>query len=177
MKFMHYLFIVLVAVFFAIFSGCSECVMTAEEQANLELLDYIYDQGVNKQNPEIWNEVLTRDYVRHCQAMPPGFQEIHGLDTMKMFLTDHFRAFPDWKESIDLIFAKDDMVAYITTGIGTFMEPMGDLQPTGTKCEIVNIIIHRFELGKIAETWISWDNVAFLTQIGAFPPPPPPKTH
>jgi len=172
MRFKKFSFFLITIVAFFLVSACSDCGMTTEEEANLDLVYYIYEEGVNKQNPDIWDGVLTDDYDRHCQAMPPGLQEFRGLDTMKVFLEDHFRAFPDWEESVDLIFAKDDKVAYITTGTGTFVERIGDFEPTGLKCEIINIIIHRFENGKVAETWISWDNVAFLTQIGVFPPSP-----
>jgi predicted ester cyclase len=33
----------------------------------------------------------------------------------------------------------------------------------------VVIGMHRFENGKIAETWTSWDNVAAMTQLGLMP--------
>jgi len=31
-------------------------------------------------------------------------------------------------------------------------------------------VIQRIEDGKVAETWISWDNVTMLMQLGYFPP-------
>jgi predicted ester cyclase len=48
---------------------------------------------------------------------------------------------------------------------------MGDLPASGKEFMLKNIVIQRIEDGKIAETWISWDNVAMLTQLGFFPPP------
>ena len=56
---------------------------------------------------------------------------------------------------------------------GTQTGEMDGLPPSGKSYSIVNIIIHRFENGKIAETWVSWDNVAMLTQLGYFPPSTP----
>jgi len=47
---------------------------------------------------------------------------------------------------------------------------MGDLPASGKSFTLVNLIIHRLEDGKIAETWVSWDNVAMLTQLGHLPP-------
>jgi predicted ester cyclase len=44
---------------------------------------------------------------------------------------------------------------------------------TGRKFTVVNIVIQHLEDGKVAETWVSWDNVAMLSQLGLFPPPAP----
>jgi hypothetical protein len=33
--------------------------------------------------------------------------------------------------------------------------------------------VHRFEGGRVAETWTSWDNLAALTQLGLLPGTPP----
>ena len=65
------------------------------------------------------------------------------------------------------------MVAYVATGFGTQTGQMNDLPPTGKEFTIVNIVLQRFEKGKIAETWVSWDNVSMLAQLGFFPPPEP----
>lgn len=43
---------------------------------------------------------------------------------------------------------------------------MGEFPASGKSFTLVNIIIQRLENGKIAETWVSWDNVAFLSQLG-----------
>jgi predicted ester cyclase len=67
--------------------------------------------------------------------------------------------------------ARGDKVAYVLTMKGIQTGPMGDLPATGKEFTLVNIIIQRMEEGKVAETWVSWDNVAFLSQLGDFPPP------
>jgi predicted ester cyclase len=48
---------------------------------------------------------------------------------------------------------------------------MGGFPATGKEFTLDNIIIQRLENGKVAETWVSWDNVAFLSQLGLMPPP------
>ena len=40
--------------------------------------------------------------------------------------------------------------------------------------EVEELDMH-IENGKIAESWVSWDNVAMLSQLGFFPPPPAPE--
>ena len=96
--------------------------------------------------------------------------EIRGVDQMMEFLQWNFTAFPDWHEEIVLMLAEGDKVALITRGTGTHTGPMGDTPPTGKTMELMNYIVHRFEDGKIAETWIGWDNLTALIQLGLFPP-------
>ncbi|HHI01958.1 MAG TPA: hypothetical protein ENL22_00385, partial [candidate division Zixibacteria bacterium] len=74
-------------------------------------------------------------------------------------------------DSVLFVIAENDKVAYITKMTGTQTGPMGGLPASGKKFTLTNIVIHRFEDGKIAETWVSWDNVAMLSQLGFFPPP------
>lgn len=143
-------------------------VMTRTEE-NKALVRRVVHEGVNAGNLALLRETLSADYVRHSQATTE-MPELRGADAMLTFVEAHLSAFPDWHEQIDLMVAEDDKVAYITTGIGTHTGPMGNIPPTGNKVEVVNYIVQRIEDGKIAETWIGWDNLAVLTQLGLFPP-------
>jgi steroid delta-isomerase-like uncharacterized protein len=143
---------------------------TDQESANKAVMEWIFANGVNAHNPDAWDSVLTEDYVRHCEAMPPEAREIHGIEQMKAFLAETFAAFPDWREDIVYIVAEGDKVALMTHGIGTMQGSFGNLEPTGKKAEVTNIMFMRFENGKVAETWITWDNLYFLEQIGLLPP-------
>jgi steroid delta-isomerase-like uncharacterized protein len=140
------------------------------EERNKALVQRIHAE-VSRGNLEIFGEVLSPDYVRHCQAMPPELQEIHGIEVFKAFVADFANAVSNCKDEIEIIMADSNMVAYVTTTTGTQTGPMGDFPASGREFMLKNIIIQRIENGKIAETWISWDNVAMLTQLGFFPPP------
>lgn len=137
---------------------------------NKAIVRRVLEEGVNAHNLEVFREMLAADYARHSQATTET-PEIRGVEAMLDFLRANFAAFPDWHEEIELMIAEDDMVAYITTGTGTHTGPMGDIPPTGRTIEVTNYIVQRIANGKIAETWIGWDNLAALTQMGLFPPP------
>jgi steroid delta-isomerase-like uncharacterized protein len=111
-------------------------------------------------------------YVRHCQAMPPGLQELHGTEKFFGFLEEWVKAVPGYTDTISNMIADGDKVAYISTMTGTHTGPLGELPATGKTFTLVNIVMQRLEDGKIVETWVSWDNVAFLTQLGLMPAPP-----
>ncbi len=112
------------------------------------------------------------DYVRHCQAMPPGLQELHGTEKFFGFLKEWLVAVPGYTDTISNMIADGDRVAYISTMAGTQTGPLGEIPATGKNFTLVNIIIQRLEDGKIVETWVSWDNVALLTQLGLMSGPP-----
>lgn len=148
--------------------GDTEATSTPEE--NKAFVRRVMEDGVNKRDVAFLREVLGPGYARHSQAttMMP---EIRGREQMLDFFRTAFGAFPDWHEEIELMVAEDDKVAYVTTGTGTHTGPWGTIPATGKSVEIVNFIVHRIENGKIVETWTGWDNVAFLSQVGLFPPP------
>ena len=68
-----------------------------------------------------------------------------------------------------MLVGEGDFVAWRSTGTGTQQGPMGPFPATGRRMSITIIGMHRFENGKIAETWTSWDNVAALGQLGLLP--------
>ncbi len=114
-------------------------------------------------------EALAADYVRHCQAMPEPLQEIHGCEGMREWLLDSKATFPDYREEIEMLVGEGDYVAWRSVGTGTQSGALGPFPPTGRRMSIVIIGMHRFDHGKIAETWTAWDNVAAMTQLGLLP--------
>ncbi|MFH1699686.1 MAG: ester cyclase [Candidatus Zixiibacteriota bacterium] len=151
--------------------GCSQNNDLASlEENNVATIRYVHSE-MAKGNMDVFDKTLAPNYVRHCQAMPPDLQEMYGSEPLKAFVSDFISAVSDFSETIDVIVADSDKVAYVTTMKGTQTGVMGELPASGKTFTCVNIIVHRFEDGKIAESWVSWDNVAMLSQLGFFPPP------
>jgi len=120
---------------------------------------------------EAFKSLISPNYARHCQAMPPALQEIHGSEEFFGFLEEWIKAVPGYTDTISNMIAEGDRVAYVSTMSGTQTGPIGEFPASGKTFTLVNIIIQRLEDGKIAETWVSWDNVAFLSQLGLMPEP------
>lgn len=114
---------------------------------------------------------LGPDYVRHCQAMPPGLQELRGRDAMSAWLLSNKVTFPDYHEELEWLVGEGDFIAWRSKGTGTQSGTLGPFPATHKRMEVVIIGMHRFEDGMIAETWTSWDNLAVLTQLGLLGPP------
>ncbi|MFQ6105149.1 MAG: ester cyclase [Candidatus Glassbacteria bacterium] len=117
------------------------------------------------------DEVIATDYRRHCQATPEA--KVESLEDFKALSAEWDKSFPDAKMELDLIAVEGDLVAFYGRFFGTQKGPMGSFPATGKwmTCDFAGF--HRLEDGKIVETWVTWDNLATLTQLGLFPPPPP----
>ncbi len=103
--------------------------------------------------------------------MPPPLQEIRGIEGLKQMYSMTIDSIPDWDEQIEILAAEGDRVAYLSKAAGTQKGPFGPFPPSGKSFEVTVIGIHRIANGRIAETWVTWDNVAWLTQLGHLPPP------
>ncbi len=167
----------LIAAISLLVPGCS----TGPDQGETEAQNMAVVRGAHaalaQGDFEAFKSAIGPDYMRHCQAMPPGLQELRGTDEFFAFIEEFITAVPGYEDTISEMIADGDKVAYVSTMTGVQTGPLGDLPATGKDFTLVNIIIQRLENGKVVETWVSWDNLDFLSQLGLMPPPQdPPET-
>jgi len=138
------------------------------ETRNKAIVMQAFD-AINNQDYEALSLYFAQDYRRYCQASPEA--KVESLDDMVGFLKEWYQAFPDATVETHMMIAEGDMVAVYITFAGTHEDPMGDIPATGKRMESETFGFHRLKDGKIVETWVTWDNVAILKQLGLFPPP------
>jgi len=163
---MNKLFILILAVSLLMVVGCQEC--TDQVERNKAVVTQAND-AINNQDYEALSQYFAQDYRRYCQASPEA--KVESLDDMVRFLKEWYDAFPDATVETHMMAAEGDMVAVYLTFAGTHTAPMGDIPATGKRMESETFGFHRLKDGKIVETWVTWDNVAILKQLGLFPPP------
>jgi len=125
--------------------------------------------AMNNFNLDALDEFIAPNYKRHSQATPDA--NIESLEHFKGFIQGWFDAFPDMKGEVHHLIAQGDLVAFYVTYTGTQTGAMGDIPPTGKIMDSKTFGFHRFENGKIVETWVTWDNLIVMKQLGLFPPP------
>ena len=113
---------------------------------------------------------IAEDYVRHCQATPEV--QVTTLAAFKEYLVQNHSVVPDETIVVHRLVAEDDLVSFWMTYSGTQQGPMGPYPATGKRMELDIAGMHRIADGKIVETWVTWDNLTALTQLGLFPPQP-----
>ena len=140
-------------------------------EANKDLVRQ-FAATVNAADWDGLNNVLSVTFRRHSQAtgtMP----EMEGIEAFKQLQEGFAASMPDQKVTIDVMVAEGDYVATYGAYSGTMTGPLGDLPATGAFASVPFFSLFRIESGRIAELWVEWDNIALLTQLGLFPPPPP----
>ncbi len=147
--------------------GCkSSAIQQAEENKQVFLRSV---DAINSKNFEDLNDWGIRNFVRHSQATPDV--KVNSLEEFKQFLRRDSAAFPDSRMTFDHVVAEGNFVAFHGTYVGTQKGPMGPFPPSNKQMSVEIAGVQRFENGKVAEMWVTWDNVAALMQLGHFPPP------
>lgn len=107
---------------------------------------------------------MAPNVVRHCQATPNV--DVKSLQEFKEFLRQDAAVFPDSTQTLKHLVAEGDLVAVWVTYAGTQRGQMGPFPPSGGRMEVDFGAVLRIEDGKIAEMWVTWDNMAALAQLG-----------
>ncbi len=147
--------------------GCrSAAIQQAEENKQVFLRSI---DAINKKDFEALGGLGTMNFVRHCQATPDV--KVNSFEDFKNYLRQDSATFPDSRMTIDHVVAEGNFVAFHGTYVGTQKGPMGPFPPSNKQMSIEIAGVQRFENGKVAEMWVTWDNLAALAQLGYFPPP------
>lgn len=126
-----------------------------------------FESAMNARQLDLLDELISPDVVRHCEATP-GF-EVTNLDQLKDFLRADASVFPDNKQTFEHILVDGDMAAVWATYEGTQSGQMGPFPPSEKYAKFSFSGVFRLEDGKIAEWWVTWDNMAILGQLGHLP--------
>ncbi|MEE9224976.1 MAG: ester cyclase [Bacteroidota bacterium] len=158
----------LVFVVVAVFMGGCESKEIAKAEENKAVIRR-FIEAINNRDLDLLDELMTPDFVRHSQATPNV--QVRSRGDFKRFVQRDLTTFPDAAITIEMLVAEGDMVGFYGTFAGTQEGQMGPFPPSRKRMEVEMGAIFRLEGGKIAELWVTWDNVAGLTQLGHFSPP------
>lgn len=130
----------------------------------------LFEEGFNKGNLAVADEVIAADAVNHDPADTPELRALPGRESFKRTVSMYRAAFPDLHITIEDAISDGDKVVLRWRSEGTHRGELAGLAPTGTKAVVTGISIDRYENGKLVEAWAQWDNLGLARQIGAAPP-------
>jgi steroid delta-isomerase-like uncharacterized protein len=108
---------------------------------------------------------VAEDFVGHDPSLGPDFDR----ETLKQRVDGLRAALPGFQVAREGVVAQDDQVVVRWRTDGTFAGGASETQPDGVPVSFTGTTWYRIRDGRIAELWNEWDNMRFLTAIGAAP--------
>jgi predicted ester cyclase len=130
------------------------------KQASRRLIEEAYGKG----NLSVFDEVCAADYRAHDPFLGDSNLK-QEQDNCRMFRS----AFPDLKPTILATYADGESVITHWKMSGTHSGQLKDIRPTGVRCTVEGISIGKYRSGKLAESWIQWDALGLIRQLGVAP--------
>jgi len=122
-----------------------------------------YQELWNKWNIGVADELLTADYRLRLSGVPAPFDREGAKQVVSMFST----TFPDLQHTVDEMIGDGDAIAARWTVRGTHRGDFQGIAATGNAVQLSGTTIHHMSGGKIDETWLTFDNLDLLQQLGA----------
>jgi predicted ester cyclase len=115
-----------------------------------------YDRG----DVDAFAACLTDDWREHT---PAG--EVATIEDERKTMAVHRVAFPDKHTEIVHLVADGDLVACQCTTSAVHRGRYFDVEPTGTRVSVEEMMFSRIEGGRIAETWVITAGPGFYRQL------------
>jgi steroid delta-isomerase-like uncharacterized protein len=102
-------------------------------------------------------EFFTADYVAHGTE-----QKIEGHGAIRKFVRELRQGFPDLEVEVDILLETKDRVAWQRRLRGTHRGSFRGFPATGRRVVWRDMVVSRFQSGRIAEDWVVTDAVERL---------------
>jgi predicted ester cyclase len=124
-------------------------------------------RAMNERDLDRLDEVMSANFVRHCEPTPDLV--IEDLDGYKAFLDAFTEGFPDNVQTIEHMAVDGDLIGVFATYEGTHLGQFGPFAPTRKRVTFSFAGMFRVEDDKLAEFWVTWDQMTILGQLGLLP--------
>ncbi len=124
-----------------------------------------YEELWDNWNIAVADELLTDDYHLHAPGVPVPLDRA----TTKQVVAMYGASFPDLKHTVDEVIAHGDGLAVRWTVRGTHRGEFQGIPASGKSVKLSGITVHHLVDARVRETWLVYDNMELLQQIGAVP--------
>jgi predicted ester cyclase len=114
------------------------------------------------------DELYAPDYVDHVGRGPEASRVI-GPEGIKQAVTLFRTALPNLHYTVEAQLAEDELVLSRFSATGTQTGEYLGKAPTGRQVTYTGMDLNRILNGKIVESWVNYDALALLQQLGLVP--------
>jgi len=131
---------------------------------NKVIVRRLYEEVWNKHKPELIPEIIAPSHALHD---PNAAGSSIGPEAYQRQYSALVNAFPDLRFSIEDVISEGDKVVVSWTISGTHKGEFMGVAPTGKKVSVDGVTINHLGNGKIMDSYVNWDALGLLRQIGA----------
>jgi hypothetical protein len=130
------------------------------KQAQRRLIDEAFGKG----NLAVFDEICDTSYRAHDPLTGDS-----DLNKEKENCRTYRSAFPDLKPTILAAYSDGDTAIQHWRMTGTHKGELKGIAPTGAHCTVEGVTISKFKNGKVVESWVHWDALGMMRQLGVSP--------
>jgi steroid delta-isomerase-like uncharacterized protein len=127
----------------------------------------LYEEIFNQKKLVAIDDFFTPTIIDH--SLPPGAPG--GREGVRQTIAMFLGAFPDLHFTVEDLIAEGDKVVARWTVYGTHQGASLGMPPTGKQMSMPGISVLRFDGSKATETWVIYDQLNMLQQLGLAPVP------
>jgi steroid delta-isomerase-like uncharacterized protein len=139
---------------------------------NKAIVRRLYEEVWNKRRIELVDELMSPSHAMHDNHLPDSGV---GPEAYKRNVARYVTGFPDLRFTVEDMVAENDKVAVGWTISGTHKGEFRGISPTGRKVSVEGITINQIAGGKIMDSYVSWDALGLMQQLGVAPAFGPPR--
>lgn len=136
-------------------------------ESNKAIVRRYFEEVVDKSKLDILGEIVTTDCIIH---RPEVSEPIQGLEAFKHALKSILQVYSEFTTTIHDLIAEEDRVAcrlsHRAVNRGEWTSRLGTHAVAGKTVTWPAIAIFRFHDSKIAEEWVSRDELGMLIELG-----------
>ncbi|HSL78289.1 MAG TPA: ester cyclase [Pseudolabrys sp.] len=138
-------------------------------ESNKAIVRRYFEEALDKRNLNVLDEIVTTDCLIH---RPEAREPIRGLTAFKKGLRRILDVYSEFSTIMHDLIAEDDRVAsrlsHRAVNRGEWTSRLGCHDVAGKPVSWPAIAIFRFHDRKIAEEWVSRDELGMLIELGVF---------
>ena len=136
-------------------------------ESNKAIVRRYFEEVLDKSNLDILDEMVTMDCIIH---RPEVSEPIQGLEAFRQALERILQVYSEFKTTIHDVIAEEDRVAcrlsHRAVNRSQWTSRLGTHAVAGKTVTWPAIAIFRFHDSKIAEEWVSRDELGMLIELG-----------
>ena len=135
---------------------------------NKSIVRRLYEEVWNMRRLEVIDELISPSHaLQIADATHP--ETGIGPEAYARIIVEFVTAFPDVKFTVLDLIAENDKVVACWNISGTHQGVFRGLAPTGKKISVDGSTVNQLANGKIMDSYVSWDLLGLMQQLGAIP--------